>query len=419
MSVPAIVRQHAEDAATKWWLRRVGRRQPHTAWAWQAELDDLIDAHLGGLLEGGALARDTVRAAWQNAHTLGAADADADGFVLVALTALDEGFEALQACARDPRLNGAINDWLSWSPDANAAKAIELWSQDARAPHHAAALRYLHIHGLNGGDALRNALYMSGADTLANALDAVAHCGRVDLAGSAMQVARSDRIAPHDPIRFAAARAALLLGEAKAAVPALQPFAHAATPQAFEACQLLSLALPTQDMDRHIDAALQSPTPALAAHSAGWAGRPRRVPWLIEQMQHPPLAAAAKEAFCLMLGIEVAQALRDQAERAGAPERALDADQSKRLADWWAAHRAQYDEATPHLAGHPATPQNLRRLLVSAPQGVRDLAALRQMLASPGTLRFPTHAHVALQWQRIEQTAPTAQPPHPPPQGKA
>ena len=225
MSIHTIVRQHAEDASTKWWQRCGAVRQLDTRIEWLSELDEQIYAHLDGLLEAGDAGLETTQERHQNSLLRNAADIRGDSFIRVLLETQRTGQSGLRAHSKHLELRGAIDDFLSWSPSGISKQAILDWSQDPTAPLHHCALRLLHIHGLNGDSALQQALLESTTETVCTVLDAIAHCGRLDLIGHVLQLLDSPQF-PHDsPLKFSAARCALLLGSVQRALAPLRQFA--------------------------------------------------------------------------------------------------------------------------------------------------------------------------------------------------
>lgn len=394
MSIPTLLTQHAEDASTKWWQRCGAVRQLDTRIEWLAELDELIVAHCDGLLEGGDAGLETVLQAHENSLKRKAPDVRGDSFTLVALQVERAGHSALHACTSDTRLRGAIDDYLSWSPGEQAKRAIWDWTQDTEHPMHLSAVSHLHIHGLDGGDGLGQALFKSTTDTVCTVLDAIAHCGRVDLLGHVIQLLDAPQFPGDSPIKFSAARCALLLGSATRAVASLRLFAAGDTPLAMEACQLLSLVLPSEQFN----VVLQSPNMAVAIRCVGWHGNPAHVPWLLQQMQDPTLRPLAQEAFRQIVGISPDAVI--EKTQAGAAKRRPATPAANALAQWWPANQKNFEQGPAYLCGRVVSAENLRHLLMTAQQVDRDTAALRHMLMNPAAMRFPTTAHVDLQWRR-------------------
>lgn len=407
MSIPALLRQHAEDASTKWWQRCGAVRQIDTRIHWLAELDEWIEAHCDGLLEAGDVGLETVRQAHENSLRKNAADVRGDSFTLVALQVERDGESALQTCVKDARLRGAVEDFLSWSPSEHAKQAISNWSQDATHPLHGSAIRHLHIHGLDGGEGLEQALFKSTPDTVRPVLDAIAHCGREDLLGHVIQILDAPQFPEDSPIKFSAARCALVLGSTQRAVAALRQFAGGNTSHALEACQLLSLVLPPEQFN----VVWQNPNAALAVRCVGWHGNPAHVPWLLQQMQEPSLRDLAKESFRQITGMSMDAITAKTAAGPSAPPSASAQPMPKTAAEWWAAHQRDFEQGSTYLCGRTVSANNLRHLLVTAAQGDRDTAALRHLLVLPADMRFPTAAHIDLQWQRASALSQT-----PPPQ---
>lgn len=338
MSIPALLRQHNEDASTKWWQRCGAIRQLDTRIEWLIELDELIGAHPDGLLEADDAGMQASDLAHEESLQRNAADLRGDSFTLVTLKVLRTGQSALDACAKNVELRGAINDYLSWSPGEQAKQAIWDWSQDSAHPMHGSAVSHLHIHGLDGGDGLRQALFKSTTGTACTVLDAIAHCGRVDLLGHVIQLLEAPQFPGDSPIKFSAARCALLLGSTTRAVASLWQFAAGDTPLALDACQLLSLVLPPEQFN----VVLQSPDTALAIRCVGWHGNPVHVPWLLQQMQDPTLRPLAQEAFRQIVGISPVAVIENT--QAGGAKRASATPATNSLAQWWHVNQKNFEQ---------------------------------------------------------------------------
>lgn len=398
VAIPALQRMHCEEVSTKWWLRRAACLEPATRFEWLAELDSAIDAHLDALLEGGALAPACAAEALDKSLRLRAEDAVADAFTVVALRCASEGAAGLLQCAADERLLPATRAYLAWSPEAAATQCVAQAVADPASVLHLAALRALHVHGLTGTD-LGARLRQATVEDAPVVLEALGDCGAVDALGWVLQVMDNPQWPDTSPLRFAAAQCAALLGEAPRALPVLTACATSGLPHAAAACRLLALCLPAADLERlarsiHAGTA-NPPDPQLALRCLGWGGHLRHVPTVLDCLQQPPLAPVCEEAFLHMTGLRFEQVLEADAPADPLPAHAL-------LRRWWEAHRSGFDHGTACLSGQPATPAHLEEVLLSGTQGARETAALRRLLALPGSLRFPTRAHVQRQWARMD-----------------
>ncbi len=397
MTLAAIQKLHAEEVSTKWWQRQAACVDDSTTFQWLAELDRLIDANLDGLLEGQVMAAHAIEQAVDKALSRAAADASADCFTHVAFTAAIQGWKGLSKFASDPRWVEVVESYLAWSPRF-AADVVEKCSQDGASPLHIAALKNLHVHGLPG-DGLRDLLLKSRVDNIEAVLTAVQDCGRTDLLGWVRQIIDDSRLPEDSSIRYAAARCALLLGSSEHHLPLLRATAHGNTPRAPDAARLLSLSLAGGELARFVEALDSNAQPLLAVRCIGWGGYPGHVPLLLDKLQQPALASTVLQAFHQITGVNPESILRVEGEPSRQENKGLAA--RRRLLEWWQANGEAYPLDVPHLMGKPATAEPLRQALVTAPQGPRDAAALRLMLLNPGIRRFPTCAHVHLQWQRF------------------
>lgn len=392
MHIASLLRQHAEDVSTKWWQRCGAIRQSDTRIEWLGELDELIDAHCDGLLEAGDAGWEAVHRSHEKSMDRNAADLRGDSFSVVALRVQLTGLSGLLACAQDTRFHSAIDDFLSWSDHEHAKRAIGIWSQDLDHPLHLCAIRHLHVHGLNGGEGLQQALLRSTTKSIAEVLDAIAHCGRRELLGHVLQLLDAPHLPQDASIRFSAARCALLLGSTGRAIPSLKQFASGNTSHALDACRLLSLVLTSGQLDD----VLQTLNTPLAMRCVGWHGNPVHIPWLLERMNDPSLLPIAADSFHQICGVSV------DSIAVGRPADSITskAADSMALTQWWSAHQKDFEFSPGHLHGHKVSVESLQSILLTASQEVRETAALRYMLMSPETMLFPIAAHVDLQWKR-------------------
>ena len=399
MTIPALQRMHCEEVATKWWLRRAACTETMTRFEWLSELDLAIDTHLDALLEGGELAAACSAQALDKSLRLRSADALADAFTIVALRAAAEGLEGLRQCAVDERLLPAVQAYLAWSPEAAALQCVVKNSTDPGSALHLAAVRALPVYGLGGVDLGARLRQATAEDALA-ILDVLGDSGAVDALGWVLQVMDNPQWTDTSPLRFAAAHCAVLLGAAPRALPVLSACATSGLPHAAAAARLLSLCLPPAALETlvrsiHGGSAGNRPDPELAIRCLGWGGHVQHVPSVLDRIRDASLAPVCEEAFHHLTGLRFEQVLAVENPTGSMPAHVV-------LPRWWEANRNNFDHGGVCLLGRPATPAHLDHVLLSGAQGARDTAALRRQLAIPGSMRFPTQAHVQVQWARME-----------------
>ena len=186
-----------------------------------------------------------------------------------------------------------------------------------------------------------------------------------------------------DGCRFAAARAAALLGD-QAAVRVLGAFAATGGPFADEACALgLRLFDEATALAAHSELAQRAELRRMAIIGAGAAGYGSFVPWILAQMHRPGLRAGRRRGVHRDHRVDLGDATSSNAEppddfEAGPTEDpadeqvALDVDEHlpwpmvARLHDWWRDHRDDFHSDTRYFLGEPITEDSLWRVLQTA-----------------------------------------------------
>ncbi|MCY1082306.1 TIGR02270 family protein [Archangium lansingense] len=157
----------------------------------------------------------------------------------------------------------------------------------------------------------------------------------------------------------------------------------------------------------------------------GFTGRVDAAAACLDLMRKEPVAALAGEAFSAITGLRIegqygARSQEPEAEEpillkqeeldadlVPRPEDALPLPQADAVATWWQEVRPSLDMRQRYLAGQPFTPQVLLDTLASAPMRRRHALALELALRSRGALQVPTRAFVERQvtaWGRARST---------------
>lgn len=126
----------------------------------------------------------------------------------------------------------------------------------------------------------------------------------------------------------------------------------------------------------------------------GWCGCTEGVPILAGYLDHAEYALIATRSLMTLTGSEPvadhwqAESTATQAAPAG-PERGLPWPSREGFERWWQRHQVHFNPRGIYLAGHRVSAGGLRRLLATAPLGLRPLIAerLQHLERSP---RFPT-----------------------------
>lgn len=403
--IPAIVRQHAEDASTKFWRRSRYLDDPRTSFESLYVYDQSIAAHLDGLREAGSAGIKQAQAALERSIRVNARDVSADCFVVVALAFLTDDLPTMQAVitqvADKPGFADALEGVFSWFGSSTIAKIVEAQFSDVRPAFRHAALKQCHVYDLAASPTLNQALLDSPKESMAITIDAVANCGRKDLLPAILDFLIDGN--PDQTDGFAAARCALLLGERRHSVRYLQAASLEDAPHAVEAIKLLCMTLTGRDLHGYLQWFEQKAAnePQLI-EAVGWTGNPDYVPTLLSVMSKASTARVAGEAFRQITGFDieansaVAEAADDKDNKSPYP-----LPDAEKIGHWWQHNKVRYAEAKRWLLGRPVSNKWLNYLLGAAEQEHRELAARHRVLLNPGTTLFPTHAGTHRQLQYL------------------
>lgn len=400
--LPAIVEQHAENAAFLWLLRDRAVLAPHISLAKLTELDGRIDAHLDGL----RLAGDQ---GWQTCCDALAQGVTGELFAasVLALESADPGRIAvvLAVAARTTPLARAVVSAIGWvSPDL-AVPIITHLVQSEVPLHRRIGVAGAAVHRINPGEVLNSSLRdRTNPLLVARALRAIGELGMKQMKSAVCAHLDS----ADDDIRFAAAWSACLLGE-RAAVRVLGGFAVDAGRYAERACSIALRCLPLRDAYKaHDEIASHPELTRLAISAAGLIGDPALVGWLLHCAAAPEAARLAGEAFTMITGADL-----EQPALAGEPPEGFDAGPTddpgdenvapdpdehlpwpnwEGLRDWWYDYRDQFRAGSRYLLGNPIEAGWLYEVLAAGKQRQRAAAALELALDRPGNVLFEVRA---------------------------
>jgi|EndMetStandDraft_4_1072995.scaffolds.fasta_scaffold69761_2 uncharacterized protein (TIGR02270 family) len=412
-AVASVLQQHVDDAVNLRQTRASLVRAPHVRLRHLLRLDEQLRARLDGIRVAGAQGMTLLGAALSspdraNVFALAVSALESqDGPRLSRLIALAEG--------ELPQARTGLVSAMGWVA-ASSLRGIVKSLLDAPQPfHQELGLAACAIHGVDGGTALQSAVERRSP----RALDYAAASGRLDLVDACLAASGSEEPA----VRFAAARAALLLGDRHHAVEMLAQLATGEDALAAPALQLTLLVSPAE----HAQVLLMSHSRAgkgvrSLIRATGTAGDPHYVPWLIKQMDDLKLSRLAGEAFSLITGIDLAQLDLErkppQGEELVPNDEAADTDVSmdeddglpwpdpQRVGDWWQVHGGRFAAGTRYFMGEPPSPAHCLSVLRNGFQRQRGAAAQYLRLLTPGTPMFNTSAP-AWRQQRLLAAMPT------------
>jgi uncharacterized protein (TIGR02270 family) len=400
--IPAVVRQHAEDAAILRHTRSVLVRAPHVKLHHLARLDERIAAHLDGLAVAGDYGASQCDAALETSGT-GEVFAAAVGAILRKDRGrLDKLFALAGAEARARRGLTSAFGWVSASELQGTVAELLASEEPIRREIGIAACA---MHRVDPGAVLTKAIDDPDELLRARAVRAAGQAGRRDLVHACIA-----RLKDEDGnVRFWAAASALLLGDRDGAVAALGAFAAQPGPWQAEA---LALWLRTVDLPSGHQA-LQSVAkdPAnqrLLIWGAGIAGQAQYVPWLIGLMADDKTARLAGESLSMITGLDLASLDLERkppedfesgpTDEPEDPSVDMDPDESLSWPDqakihaWWKANEQRFQEGVRYFMGEPLSAGHCRQVLREGFQRQRRAAALYLCLLSPGSPPFPIAA---------------------------
>jgi uncharacterized protein (TIGR02270 family) len=397
-AIPSIVDQHAQEAVSLALLRQGAVCAPHYSLRDLVKLDYRLDANLDGL----RLADDV---GWELCTEL-LKEEGAAGVFTAAAVAFSSGNEARVQEVTEVA-NGKVN-WLrgivaalGWLPFVQAgshirkllaAKAPALW----RVGLGAAA-----IHRQYPGPRLLEAIKQTDPLLKARALRAVGELGRNEL----VDVAASSMFSDDEAVRFPAAWSVALLNGSSKAITVLKSMVESKGPLREKALEVTVRRMELESAKAWQHHLTQRPDQArLAIAGAGAIGAPELITWLIVQMNQPPLARVAGEAFTMTTGLDiVAEHLEGKSPDGFTPgpndspeddNIAMDEDESLPWPDsvliqeWWQKNRGQFQNGTRYLLGKPLTLEWLQHVLRVGRQRQRSAAALELAFRQPGQPLF-------------------------------
>lgn len=400
--VPAILSQHAGEAAFLWLLRDAAVRAPHYNQKDLAHLDDRVEAHIDGLRVAGD-------AGWELCAEQLAYEEPGEVFAagLLALESKNlKRLEQVLAVAEDvPTTTRGFISALGWVTPQQLKGTGKTFLNGGSPFLKRLGIAACAIHRVDPGAQLDRALADDDAALRARALRAAGELGRKDLLPTLREHAGSD----DEACRFWAAWSAVLLGERGRALESLKVEVTAASPFAARALQLVSRAFDGPAAQAWFKGLVQDPQWLRTVIVAtGQHGDPHYVPWLIKQMKTPEVARIAGEAFAMITGVDLAyldlEGEWPEGFEAGPTENSEDEDvgldpdedlpwpEPELVKAWWESEKGRFQAGTRYLAGQPVGTEHCRQVLSTGFQRQRNAAALELALLEPGKPLFETRA---------------------------
>lgn len=414
--IPAIIEQHAEEAAFLWILRRHAVHAPHYKLKDLAKLDGRVEAHLDGLRIAGA-------EGWRFCEE-GLRFGEAGEVFAAAVLALENRDmgkleEVIAVAEQSPDSVAGLVSALGWVEPQRLSGCVRQWLSS-----HSSLRRYLGIaacavHRVNPGAILDNLLRIDKVpfQLQARALRAAGELKRQDLIYEIRNQLRAEDIA----CRFWASWSAVLLGDRGEALEVLKAFVTTGSPFSERALPMALQVMHPEVSNSWLKGLAQYPERQRdVVIGAGLVGDPLYVPWLIKRMETPELARVAGESFSLISGVDIAyedlEGERPEGFESGPNENpedenvALDADEDlpwpdpKKIHAWWEAHKHHFQHGTRYLSGAPITEAQCRKILLEGYQRQRTAAALELALLHSEACLFEVRAPGWRQQRLLRQT---------------
>lgn len=408
--VPTVLLQHAEDAAALRNTRAVLVRAPHVRLHLLQRLDERLAAHLDGLAVAGTEGKDICVAMLDRVDRGTAFAATVQAIETRDLEFLGRLLAIAQAEAT--AMSGVLSAF-GWV-EAASLRGITKELLDAAEPiPRDVGLAACAMHGVSPGAALESALQESTAPI--RAMHVAAALGQTNLVDACRR-----HLNDTDPThRFAAARAALLLGDRDAAPAVLREAAATDGPCRAPATLLLLKTLAPKEAQSLLRTlSLDAATVRLLIRGIGVAGDPHYIPWLLAQMADLRLARLAGEAFSQITGLDLAAldldrkppetAVSGPSDNPGDDDVAMDEDDSlpwpdpDKLGVWWRSNGARFAAGVRYFVGEPPSTAHCLSVLRTGFQRQRSAAAEYLCLLAPGTRLFNVMAPA---WRQQRQLA--------------
>lgn len=403
MAILNIISRHATEAAFLWLLRSMAVNQPHYSLKDLARLDDRLEAHLDGLRIAGDEGWDICK---------GELSFNEPGEIFTAAVLAFESKkderirEVLNKALQSPDLLKSVISALGWIKYKDVMEYIGQFWFESEPLLQLIGIAASAVHRMDPPDeVLLDSLKNADLQLKLRALKAAGELGKVNMLPY-LQNGFRDEI---PLISYYAAKSAVLLGNQNAPYLLKEMLDKLEKPYAEDALRLgirkmnLSYAHSWTNELKEKPAQLR-----LAVISAGAAGDPAEIPWIMEMMKNGQIARIAGESFSMITGADLAYENLDKSlpeELNNGPTEdpedentELDADENLPMPDpeivnkWWDSNKSRFKNGTRYLAGVPVASETMRQVLITGYQRQRTQAALELAMLSPGEKLFNTKA---------------------------
>ena len=415
--IPEVLEEHAEECAFVWQQRDDALFAPDFDLPDLREWDNLLYAHVEGLLIGKEVALEKAMAM--------EGDFRGEWFVqarlLIARGETSAFTDLLGASTAEPEFAKAVRSALGFA-EPNELKGLVqhlLASEDKNAQ--LAGIAGCALHRVDPGPVLKSAISSTDAALATRSLKCVGELG-LKVYGPDVEARLSD---PSPAVRFSAAKAATLLG-LRTGLPVLKDVSVKDGSHQREAMMLYTAVADPEEVSSWLaQLANTETTVRLAMVGAGLTGDPRYLPALLDRMQISELARVAGEAFEWITGLYIYEASLEVIPEVAVPlpEDSMDWFEGDELADdddgvhpedvnlvvpdiekmlpWWDQNKYRFETNTRYFCGMPVGPEADAQLLRVGRQRYRHQAAFNLALRNPGQPLFDVQAPARRQWRQL------------------
>ncbi|MBA54412.1 MAG: hypothetical protein CMK89_08160 [Pseudomonadales bacterium] len=376
-------------------------------------LQDLqLDAHLDGLRVDSESAWKIISSALESAEV--------STVFLATVLALEGKHTArlkqlLALAEANQALKPGVFKAFTWIPDHITRPLLPHLRSSAATLHQQLALHLCHQHHIRAETYLEWAITHTNADIRNMGLTAAGDTGETSLLELCLRAQQSDQTST----RYAAARAATLLGESTQSIRTLQSIALGDEQYQPPSLSLIAVFLPL-DQAHSFLTKLRAHTSnnRLLVTVAGELGGANNVPALLRLMQDPKLARIAAFSFCFITGLDLVEHNMeanapedfetgpnddpDDDNVESDPDEDLPWPDRNKLMQWWEQHGSSFKPGIRYLMGKEITREHCLDVLEFGNQAQRKIAALHLKKMDPASPLFLIDAPAWRQQARLQ-----------------
>jgi uncharacterized protein (TIGR02270 family) len=416
--IPAVLQQHAEDAAILHANRTLLTHAPHAKLHHLRRFDDRLEAHLDGLAVAGVQAAPYLRSELEkpSAGVCFAAAMHAISWARTDVAAMAELDRLLILGANSSAGRRGLLSAFGWS-DAEHLRGVVSGLLESQSPsRRLTGIAACAMHRVDPGLSSARRFEDASAPVRARVWRAAGELGKRELVSTAAAAIVDD-----DPeCQFWAAWSAVLLGDKHSALDVVASVGAVPGPFRARAFQLVLQTKGPQSAHGWLATIARDPANLhWLIRGAGLVGDPAYVPWLISHMGDIKTTRLAGEALSLITGLDLAwldlEVKPPENFESGPnddpndPNVDMDEDDGLPWPDpvkiqaWWHSNAPRFQPGMRYFMGQPLNRDNCLRVLKEGFQRQRIAAALYLSLLNPGTPLFEWRAPARRQQRLLAQ----------------